>query len=82
MVKQPEKQNIKIVLSRNYEFKEKDEESDTIFKNTFLKGLPKEEARDRKMSDLIVRKSMPFAEERNAINLFNSVLSSLRRDRR
>ena len=61
-MKQPEKQNIKIVLNRNYEFKEKDmEEGDTIFKNTFLKGLPKEEERERRMSDLIVRKSMPFA---------------------
>lgn len=34
------------------------------------------------MTDLIIRKSLPYGEEKNTLNLFNSVLSSLRKDRK
>jgi hypothetical protein len=58
-------------------------EVEPIFKNNFLKGLPKEETRsERKMNDFLIRKKVPYSDEKNSINLFNSVLSSLRKDRK
>lgn len=74
---------VKIVLNKNYEFKEKEREDEPIFKNTFLKGLPREEPKsERKMSDFIIRKKVPYGDDKNSINLFNSVLSSLRKDKK
>ena len=34
------------------------------------------------MSDFIIRKKNPFGDERNTVSLFNSVLSSLRKERK
>jgi len=45
--------------------------------------LVKEDVKaERKMSEFIIRKKVPYADEKNTVNLFNSVLSSLRRDRK
>lgn len=34
------------------------------------------------MNDFIIRKKIPYADDKNTINLFNSVLCSLRKDRK
>ena len=34
------------------------------------------------MSDFIIRKKIPHSDDKNSVNLFNSVLSSLRKDRK
>lgn len=34
------------------------------------------------MSDFIIRKKNPYGDEKNSVSLFNSVLSSLRKDRK
>lgn len=34
------------------------------------------------MSDFIIRKKNPYGDEKNTVNLFNSVLSSLRKDKK
>jgi hypothetical protein len=81
--KNADKPTIKLVLNKNFEFKEKKEEPEPIFKNTFLKNVGSEEPKsERKMSDFIIRKKNPYGDEKNTINLFNSVLSSLRKDRK
>lgn len=82
-MKQPDRQTIKIVMNKNYEYKQQEKEAQPMFKNTFLKGLPREESKNqRRMSDFIIRKKVPYSDDKNSINLFNSVLSSLRKDKK
>ena len=92
ITKSPEKgSSIKLVLNKNFEFKEKDKDkedrqSEPMFKNNYLKGLSKDakddNRSDRKMNDFLIRKKVPYHDEKNSVNLFNSVLSSLRKDRK
>jgi hypothetical protein len=34
------------------------------------------------MSEFLIRKKVPYSDDKNSVNLFNSVLSSLRKDRK
>lgn len=86
-MRSPERGQVKVVITKSSEAKESQESSDKksepIFKNNFLKSLPKEESKtERKMSDFLIRKKVPYHDEKNTINLFNNVLSSLRKDRK
>lgn len=72
------------MLNKNYEFKS--EEPETFFKNSTLKSYIKEEPKkekERRVSDFIIRKSkVNVSEDKNSTNLFKSVLSSLRKDKK
>ena len=72
------KSNVKIVMNKNYE------DTETFFKNSCLKNFIKEEKKDRRSSDFIIRKSnkLNIADDKNSTNLFKSVLSSLRKERK
>lgn len=76
--------NIKIILKKNAQEikreKEREEEAEPVFRNTCLKGLPRDE---KKVNEFIIKKTkVQHAEDKNSINLFHSVLSSLRKDRK
>ena len=70
---------MKLTLTKSQETKE---DNEPMFKNNFLKGLPKEDCKSERRSDFLIRKKIPHADEKNSINLFNSVLSSLRKDKK
>lgn len=73
---------IKLILNKNYEFKV--EEKEPVFKNSCLRGFIKDEIKKDRKSEFIIRKNnkVSFSDDKNSTNLFKSVLSSLRKDRK
>ena len=54
-----------------------------MFKNTCLKGFIKQDEKKRRGSDFIIRKNkLGGLDDRNSTNLFKSVLSSLRKEKK
>lgn len=72
---------VKVVLNNKFEFGEKEEEAEPMFKNNFLKSLAKEEVKSERRSDFIIRKKNPY-DDKNSVSLFNSVLASLRKGKK
>lgn len=94
---------IKLVINKNYETKNEvkqakeqklikkaqSEETESMFKNTWLKGFIKEEGSPIKIqrksvgSQFIIKKNkVPYSDDKNGANLFKNVLLSLRKDKK